>query len=247
MVKLKRRYVNLILFMAVSVFVYLYIDYINKEERNFFYENFVLFGGANLNQSGCNLPLDLDPNDDSIKNFIKVLPDRIRCKLNHDAKVDLTFIDEEGTLRIRKLIGNFECFYRKILRNENDDNEIFYSEKEKIDPETGVKLDNHSTFIAIDCFDESFRLVYENIHFWLPKFEVPSAKNSRKTPSVVILVIESLSRLNYLRFMHKTKSSLEKMGNLFYLKGLTKLAGESQLFICMYKLYFMFLLQISFN
>jgi len=46
-------------------------------------------------------------------------------------------------------------------------------------------------------------------------------------PSVFVLVIESLSRINYLRFMKKTKSSLESMGDVVYLKGLTKLASNS--------------------
>ncbi|RWS19438.1 uncharacterized protein B4U80_08316, partial [Leptotrombidium deliense] len=46
-------------------------------------------------------------------------------------------------------------------------------------------------------------------------------------PSVIILVIESLSRLNYLRFLKQTRSEFESLDNFFYLKGLTKYADNS--------------------
>ncbi|RWS25781.1 uncharacterized protein B4U80_01911 [Leptotrombidium deliense] len=45
--------------------------------------------------------------------------------------------------------------------------------------------------------------------------------------SVFILVIESLSRLNYLRSLNRTRSEFESLGNYFYMKGLTKLADNS--------------------
>src|SRR5699024_2860750 len=47
-------------------------------------------------------------------------------------------------------------------------------------------------------------------------------------PSVIFLVIESLSRLNYLRYLNQTRKALEdQLGNTFYLEGLNKMADNS--------------------
>ena len=226
MFNLKLRYFKIVSVVAVlTVFLFFYYD--NREERIFFNENYILLGGSLSNDSVCHLPININPFDESLTKYLTDLPKSIECKYQSDSKNNLTFIDSSGILRQTFLY--FKCKYKFFDRLENDDNLIVYKQLSNLDPKNGVPMDNNS-FVAVECFDLSLRRVYQNTHFWFGVTQNQSENQSNSEPlkpSVLVLVIESLSRVNYLRFMRQTRHSLEKFGSVVYMKGLTKLADNS--------------------
>ena len=116
---------------------------------------------------------------------------------------------------------------------KNDDNKIYWFDQGTID-DNGFDLkkineDNteENVFAQTECTDLQSGQKQVNNHYWF----VPRIRNSesqaKNRPSVLILVIESLSRLNYLRHMQLTKDAFESLGNVFYLRGLNKMADNS--------------------
>ena len=102
-----------------------------------------------------------------------------------------------------------------------------------IDDKLGVDLKSinakhreDNRFLYVECEDGKSGQKYVNNHFWfVPRNKTIKYKNKR--PSVLILVIESMSRLNYLRHMQWTRKAFEELDNVFYLRGLTKMADNS--------------------
>lgn len=226
MSNLKSRYIKISLLSVISL-IALFFYYDNREERLFFNENYILLGGSLSNDSVCHLPLHINPFDESLAKFITLLPKNIECKYEKDPKNNLTFVDEFGVLRQR--LAHYKCKYQFFDRVKDNDNNIDYKPWKHLNPIDGVPM-NDQKFVAVECTDLWSRVVYQNTHFWIdledkPKRSAP--EESVMKPSVLILVIESLSRVNYLRFMNQTKQSLEKLGQVVYMKGLTKLADNS--------------------
>ncbi|CAG2121023.1 unnamed protein product, partial [Medioppia subpectinata] len=155
------------------------------------------------------------------------LPKSIECQYESDPKNNLTFIDGAGILR--QTLGYYRCKYQLFDRLKGNDNQITYKPMKQLDPKNGFPMGDNS-FVFVVCEEMAGRRVYENTHFWFPLTPNQNFNTSVDTsdrPSVLVLVIESLSRVNYLRFMRQTRDSLEKMGKVVYMKGLTKLADNS--------------------
>lgn len=215
----------------------------DRDERLFFEHNYEMLNGSLSGAKGCVLPINVNPFDESVTKYIDSLPKSIKCKRQSDPNNNLTFVDMSGVLRQTK--SNFNCKYQFFERTQDDDNKLVYHQIQTLDPVVGIPMGDNR-FVAVECSDGSDRYAYRNTHFWFPleKMDPNHGINSKmdpnyginskshllksdKNPSVLILVIESLSRINYLRFMLKTKESLEKYGKVVYMKGLTKLADNS--------------------
>ncbi|CAG2174591.1 unnamed protein product [Oppiella nova] len=226
MSKTRVKYVKISIIIAISLlFVFIYYD--NREERVFFDENYIQMGGSQYTDRSCHLPLNVNPFDESVAKYIKVLPKSIECKYETDPKNGLTFVDSAGTLR--QSVGHYKCKYQWFDRLVGNDNQIVYKSLRVLDPRNGIPMGDNS-FVWTECEDMAGRKVYENTHFWFPLTANPNASassDSTDRPSVLILVIESLSRVNYLRFMPQTRDTIEKLGKVVYMKGLTKLADNS--------------------
>ena len=127
---------------------------------------------------------------------------------------------------------------------EGNDNQIDWFDggildKEGLDLKTiNEQNTNENRFVHVQCRDLESEGEYVNNHFWfVPRDKIRATIissllnkaffNNKRKPSVLILAIESLSRLNYLRHMQMTKEAFERLGNVFYLKGLTKMADNS--------------------
>ncbi len=233
MVRLKRRCIKVLLLFLISLLMLMFIYFNNRDERLFFFENYVMIGGSLSSDSGCNLPINVNPFDESVTKYIEKLPKSITCKHQSDPINNLTFIDKLGVLRQSN--SQFKCKYQFFDKSLDNDDVVRYHNKLPIDPVNGISMANNS-FVAVECIHRTSHKVYENTHFWFPLTNYihnfisnssPQESKNIKKPSVLILVIESLSRINYLRFMTKTKESLEKFGHVVYMKGLTKLADNS--------------------
>ncbi|XP_053214186.1 LOW QUALITY PROTEIN: uncharacterized protein LOC128397482 [Panonychus citri] len=152
--------------------------------------------------------------------------------------------------RIQEYDKSLKCLYQQFDRDGESDKKIKYFEWKPI---IGYELDLEKLgieFVIIECF-LSNELIYTNIHSWPSR--VPSSSslrivnnsssfsssfeltinesqliNNRSTkPSVMFLIIESISYLNYKRFMSQTELAVSKLSNFFILRGLNKLADNS--------------------
>jgi hypothetical protein len=155
-------------------------------------------------------------------------PSNIKCKLSEQSTEDITFIDYIDGIAYLKMRTNndkIKCFYQLFSKSNSSDDRITYETSKILDPMNGIQM-NETFFANVSCLENS-KEFYKNFHWISPKVVNKFKINDTIHPSVLILVIESLSRLNYLRFMHKTQHSFESLGHVSYLKGLTKLADNS--------------------
>src|SRR5699024_5824451 len=94
--------------------------------------------------------------------------------------------------------------------------------------------DGLTKFVRVHCVDQNKQLVYKDVYMFMPSLEkfvqmqrqiTKQAEekgekvDKTKRPSVLVLVLESTTRQNFLRSMPKTAEALEAMGQkVFYLK-----------------------------
>ena len=228
----RRPFFGLICALNLILLLYIIVKP-HSNEKAFFEENYIRVLLNNKMQlvidsskQTCQLPIDISPFDSSILPYLKSLPKQIICSVNASNFQSLTFIDEiDG--RLKQVSPSYNCYFRLINKNINDDNIVQYSPENILDPVNGLKLDKIENYVQVKCDQDN----YENVHFW---FNLTSNNNNLHLnstswkPSVLILVIESLSRLNYLRYLNETQSILEnKYGNLYYLEGLNKMEDNS--------------------
>lgn len=246
-----RRWILVCVFaLLISVF---YLLKINKLKRSkFLTSSYELLHQFSLARNGsCKLPENLDPWDESVKKYIEHLPDRVQCPektfglllnpfyynflrhLNYyqigEKKEQLSYVDHNGVLRFSSIFNLLKCYYIPFERTDEDDDHVRYGTKKVLDQENGLNMEaNDIEFVQVICY-ENGNEVYSNTHSWPSRISVPKNKtefNSKYSPSVLIIVIESLSTLNYQRFMKKTKKAFDNLNGV-YLKGLTKLADNS--------------------
>lgn len=194
----------------------------------------------NSTSQSCLLPLNIDPYDQTIVPYIKKLPSSIKCPFNHKSRFDrfyqlkdhqsFTFMKaNDSIVRIMRIKGYekaIKCFYKSFARQETNDNELIYGDEKPIN---GHKLDLEKLgieFIKIRC-EYNGDTVYENLHHWPTKLSSSINSSAVKQPSVVIFVVESLSYLNFKRFMHQTDAELNKFSHNYVLRGLVKLADNT--------------------
>ncbi len=222
---LKRKYfttIVLISFISFICFSNKFNNFFKLHEKIFSIKSFTDY------RKGCQIPIHLNPFDDTIKEYMKEFPSSIKCKLSEESTEDITFIDYIdgiGYLKMRPNNHKIKCFYQLFSKSKSSDDRITYKTSKILDPLNGIQM-NETFFANVSCLENS-KEFYKNFHWITPKMVNKSKINDTIHPSVLILVIESLSRLNYLRFMHKTQRSLESLGYVSYLKGLTKLADNS--------------------
>ncbi|XP_074603749.1 uncharacterized protein LOC141857190 isoform X2 [Brevipalpus obovatus] len=156
-----------------------------------------------------------------------------------DGKRSLSFMnDKDPIVRIFKVEDydkDIKCYYQSIERDGASDDSIQLSEEREVVGHT-INLEKLGLeFIKLRCNFKGQDL-YQNVHFWptrVPKQpnyssqDEKSAQNQSVKPSVVIFVVESLSYLNFKRFLHKTEQELSKFSNDFILRGLVKMADNT--------------------
>ncbi|RWS05586.1 hypothetical protein B4U79_03153, partial [Dinothrombium tinctorium] len=227
--KVKRKLIAISVIISFVSLSYFYTQ--NVFESKFFEEWKSL--RSSLNASGeCLLPLNVNPFDSRVTPYLIKMPNRIHCPKTELSRFysigangeSLTFVDENGILKKLNVPHHLNCVYQNFSRKGDSDDEIVYSEEKPLLSELNLIALNIE-FVSVKCH-ENGDLVYSNTHFY-PSTLKQLPKSDEYLPSVIILVIESMSRLNYLRFLKQTKSAFESLGNFFYLKGLTKLADNS--------------------
>ena len=151
----------------------------------------------------------------------------------------LTSILEEQLVWDKQELANFsskvlECEGSKVFRRRGSDEEVFTSATFPL--KVGLPFKMEPGLLQVVCFakeEESSgrrELVYSNVHF-LPK--LPTSTNPKqppaetKVPGVIILLIESLSRVNGEHQLPKTVQVLRLIYNATLLRGLTKVGDNT--------------------
>ncbi|KAK6174903.1 hypothetical protein SNE40_013465 [Patella caerulea] len=151
-----------------------------------------------------------------------------------------TYTSQEGlTLRLSEKLMRFarfsHCEYRGIERDSNSDRKVIFTESTKFTDNVNVTHDQ----VKVTCFDINGIVIYRNYH----AFIIPKTKRikeldkqldqhkARNRPSELMNVwmigIESMSRLNHIRNMPKTRDVLLNKLGAFDFQGYTKVADNS--------------------
>lgn len=240
----KRRQVVLLTVAFLSVCIYFTV--FNNECKTYFYAP---FQGEFINDSafrsedpthlintmGCQMTY-LNPfNPDFPKSlYINHTNERVNCSKCCDFNQE-----RDNPLNIK--IERFNFSYVKIEKPDHVTcvSRIVFRKDEKGDKEAvfdtkTTKIVNSLTLfedlflIQIECFDGNF--VYKKLVQLLPKIErdVPVPDSGKEKPNVLILLTDSISRLNFERQFPKTKEFLAK-NDFKTLFGYSKVADNTLL------------------
>ncbi|XP_050415130.2 uncharacterized protein LOC126829361 [Patella vulgata] len=185
----------------------------------------------------CRIP-DLDPFDSSIEEHIR-LAKGIQCF----AKPSITFQDGDmlrlnWTTIYQSYKGDFShCKYQGIRRGEKMSDEHFIYTDLSEEFHADVKMSEE--FIRVYCFSTSGGKIYTNFHALI----IPNptrleelkkrlrrhvnTRKSRETLNVVMIGVDSVSRLNNVRNMPKTRDYLLRHLDAIELQGYTKVADNT--------------------
>lgn len=195
--------------------------------------------GFVLNTPGCQIP-DWDPYDPSVLPFVSKVrapykcpgrPPFMRSKPNAVISMDRNLL----SLYYGVHADNLTCTYRPIVRDpgpvgERTDNKFLFGEYRKL--RFGVPLKDE--FLVVNC---SMGGDIPNFTQFIPlvplKPDVEDVKSRRTAPdaadrlNVIVVGIDSVSKLNFLRHFQKTRRFLEENLRYFELKGYTKVADNT--------------------
>lgn len=170
-------------------------------------------------KSLCSTPeiVEYMPDDPFIQKYTE------EVSLNCNKTTIYTKLDQgTGIVRLTKesVEDKVSCFYSFLWRTPDQDNFIDYSDVYLI-PISGFQMTNENDIANVSC-SRNGKIVYKNTHLWMKDLR-PKAGGSRvKGPSVVVIFLESLSYVNFNKYLKKAKISLENLGNVHYLKGFVK-------------------------
>ena len=147
----------------------------------------------------------------------------------------LTNIVEEHLVWDKQELANFskgiECEGSKVFRRRGSDEEVVASAKFPL--RVGLPAKMEPGLLQVVCFAKEensghLELVYSNVHF-LPKLPStnPKPPPESKVPGVLILLIESLSRVNAEQQLPQTVQVLRLIYNATLLRGLTKVGDNT--------------------
>ncbi|KAG8221832.1 hypothetical protein J437_LFUL003466 [Ladona fulva] len=153
----------------------------------------------------------------------------------------LTYLDHQGYLHRNESgmkesgisAGDLQCSYQEIVRCNHTDDKVVHLPR--VIFEYPVQI--NSDFVLVKCYQLPFlRLVYETAHAYIafpeskglnpilndPNVTPKSDVEKRNRPSVLIIVFDSMSRLNFIRQLSKTYAFLTDKMDAVVFKGLTK-------------------------
>lgn len=193
-----------------------------------------------VDTSACKIP-NIDPFDPSIAHFIKHQHKPVMC----NKRPSFTF--ENGTkLQINwtavsqsKWNGQFGyCKIQPIYRPPNnlDNNYFTYLE---ISDEFNDTIEMKHEFVRVLCYNSNHGKIHTNFHqFILPKPDVDDrcslafvkhkdSPNVRETLNVVMIGVDSISRLNSQRYLKRMRNYLLKELGAFEMTGYNKVADNT--------------------
>lgn len=214
------------LFLLASVLLFNYIYGSSTLDYGFYYA----FLDSLPASEYCPIPHP-NPFDPTIKQYI-FTPKPLECK---KLQAELTYLDYDGSLILNqtalKLEGfsQLECQWRCFDRKDGDDISLEFGEWATFDQNVTVPCE----FVEVSCVRPALRVsVYSNIHSQIvpkkpvvPKLPENSALSFK--PSVLMIIIDSVSRSNFVRSLPKTLAYLEKELGAVVFSGFNKVGDNS--------------------
>lgn len=167
-----------------------------------------------INTKNCRIK-NLNPFDDSIK-LLVYGHKKEECINNHWME-PLTYLKNgvlsiNGTIEKKYFSSSLhavrKCHYRKIIRPIGDDFNIRYGKPVAFKKSIKIK----DEFIIVSCFNIFWSKLYENFHYQIVKKPKKPRKLDDKRLNIVLLGIDSMSRLNMLRHLNKLHKLLKDNG-----------------------------------
>ncbi|KAF4531591.1 hypothetical protein B566_EDAN010057 [Ephemera danica] len=209
------RRIYLIVALVILMWL-LFKSVVHYVEMDFHRKNFMLydFNNKNEHKSSCQIP-DYDPFDDSIKKYITKWP-AVDCG---NPQLPLTYLDDDGFINVNESAvkecniprNRINCFYQEYIK-----------EKERV----------YAPYVVVQCYDRK-KLIYESSHLQVlplePSLDLTSKKALQENDvvNVLILGLDSMSRLNFIRQLPKTYKLITKDLEFDVIKGLTKVGGNT--------------------
>lgn len=194
----------------------------------------------------CQIP-DLNPLHESIKKFIKPAQSIVCSKFGPLTYISPVSKGEPFVLKVdtniaHQYVGkhNYSCCYSNITRSAPDYNDVRKNADSKFNISScenftkEVTLKPQTEFILVKCNilenDKLGKEIYKNVHAMVPikpqvKVKMEKTRNQQK-PSILLVGIDSVSRLNLIRTMPKTLSFLQR-GDWIELKGYNKIGDNT--------------------
>ena len=188
-----------------------------------------------MNTPGCRIP-DIDPYDVSIRHLLLRIPP-ILC----NATPPITYTEGDA-LRLNNTALQLYytdtvdyCQYQAIYRVHNNDNSFTYGHVRLFSTDINISED----FIRVACYGTRGDMIYTNFHafvhvnesFYSGKVkqftEFVDEVRPKETLNVLMVGIDSVSRLNFIRQMTKTRRYLINKMHAVELKGYNKVADNT--------------------
>ena len=188
-----------------------------------------------VSTSGCKIP-DIDPFDSSIRHLV-MKSRSIHC----NATPAITFVDKDF-LRINKTALELfyredleSCLYQTIHRSTQATDDLYTYGNETRWFQKDVRIPDE--FIRVACYGTEGSLLYTNFHAMIHRkvnVEKRCAKQSKqfkekhkRRPNVIIVGVDSVSRLNFIRQMPNTRRFLLNNLSAVELLGYNKVADNT--------------------
>ena len=163
-------------------------------------------------QIACNIP-DIDPF--SYKNIHLVKPGHIiRC-----AAVSLTYrhhtsivVNKTAVARSKFKSSFAYCKYQAIYRPRFGKGHNYFHYLNESKP-FNDKIDVKEEFVRVRCYAKSNKIIQTNFYaFMFPKVKKQRTPSDKSKYNVILLGIDSMSRLNSMRYIRRTRRLLRSIG-----------------------------------
>ncbi|XP_051166992.1 uncharacterized protein LOC127285172 [Leptopilina boulardi] len=175
--------------------------------------------GYLVQKKGCHIPA-MDPHDSAIKKYIEIAKP-IKCNNENylsliESNNTAIFINNKSKERFYNETEFADCCWQTFWRTENEDNSYTHElECHKFQDSVNITEE----FIKVKC-SKNNKTIYRDYHAFLPKKpnimeRIEKRKKSHsELLSLLIIGIDSVSRLNFHRMMPKTVKTLQNLNAL---------------------------------
>ncbi|XP_054014546.1 uncharacterized protein LOC128895720 [Hylaeus anthracinus] len=189
--------------------------------------------GFVVRNKGCRIPA-MDPFDPAIKRFIRKEAPFV-CEMGDqlplvDSNNTAVFINPDAIHHYYNNTKDIDCCWRPFWRMKDEDNIVTYdNDCSAFQNATTIRAE----FVKIEC-SRNNEVIYKDYHAFLPRFrsleqkyeKARAARFKSEHLSLLIVGLDSVSRLNFHRMMPKTVEALRKLGAV-EMMGYTKVADNT--------------------
>ncbi|KAG7208798.1 hypothetical protein KM043_014991 [Ampulex compressa] len=189
--------------------------------------------GFLVHNQGCRIPA-MDPFDPAIKRYIeKEKP--LECEVgDHPPLIESNntsiFVNPHGRDHFYNKSEIDDCCWRTFWRKKDNDNAVIYDEECFDFKESDIP---NAEFVKVEC-SRNGEKIYRDYHAFLPRkpWVEKRCRNAQRAHakdehlSVLVVGLDSVSRLNFHRMMPKTVKALQDLGAVEML-GYTKVADNT--------------------